>query len=55
MIVIAKIGTSSVTASDGSVDTAVVGKLCSEVAGLRRDGHTVVSSPRAPSPPALPP
>ncbi len=42
MIVIAKIGTSSVTASDGSVDTEAVGKLCAEVAGLRGDGHTVV-------------
>ncbi len=42
MIVVAKIGTSSVTASDGSVDTAAVFKLCGEVAGLRRDGHTVV-------------
>ena len=42
MIVIAKIGTSSVTAPGGSVDTAAVGKLCSEVAGLRGDGHTVV-------------
>jgi glutamate 5-kinase len=42
VIVIAKIGTSSVTAGDGSVDTAAVGKLCTEVAGLRREGHTVV-------------
>jgi len=42
VIVIAKIGTSSVTASDGSVDTEAVGKLCAEVAGLRGDGHTVV-------------
>ena len=42
MIVIAKIGTTSVTTADGCVDTAAVGKLCSEVAGLRRDGHTVV-------------
>ena len=42
MIVVAKIGTSSVTAPDGSVDTAAVGKLCREVAGLRRQGHTVV-------------
>jgi glutamate 5-kinase len=40
--VVAKIGTSSVTAADGSVDTSAVGKLCAEVAGLRRDGHTVV-------------
>ena len=42
MIVIAKIGTSSVTAGDGSVDTAAVAKLCAEVAGLRREGHTIV-------------
>ncbi|MGD1010922.1 MAG: glutamate 5-kinase [Acidimicrobiales bacterium] len=42
MLVVAKIGTSSVTAADGSVDTAAVGKLCGEVANLRRDGHTVV-------------
>ncbi len=42
MNVVAKIGTSSVTAADGSVDTSAVGKLCAEVAGLRRDGHTVV-------------
>jgi glutamate 5-kinase len=42
VIVVAKIGTSSVTARDGTVDTAAVGKLCSEVAGLRRDGHTAV-------------
>jgi glutamate 5-kinase len=42
VIVIAKIGTSSVTAADGSVDTEAVGKLCAEVAGLCRDGHTVV-------------
>ena len=42
MIVVAKIGTSSVTATDGSVDTAAVGKLCREVAELRRQGHTAV-------------
>ena len=42
MIVVAKIGTSSVTASDGSIDTVAVGKLCGEVGALRRDGHTVV-------------
>ena len=42
MIVVAKIGTSSVAAADGSVDTAAVGKLCAEVAALRREGHTVV-------------
>lgn len=42
MIVVAKIGTSSVTAGDGTVDTAAVAKLCREVAEIRRDGHTVV-------------
>jgi len=42
LIVVAKIGTSSVTAADGSVDTAAVSKLCGEVADLRRQGHTVV-------------
>ena len=42
MIVVAKIGTSSVTAADGSVDTAAVGKLCREVGELRRQGHTAV-------------
>jgi glutamate 5-kinase len=42
VIVIAKIGTSSVTSGHGTVDTAAVGKLCREVAGLSRDGHTVV-------------
>ncbi len=42
MIVIAKIGTSSVTAADGSVDISAVAKLCGEVAALRREGHTVV-------------
>jgi glutamate 5-kinase len=42
VIVVAKIGTSSVTASDGSIDTVAVGKLCGEVGALRRDGHTVV-------------
>jgi glutamate 5-kinase len=42
VIVVAKIGTSSVTAADGSVDTAALGKFCGELAGLRLDGHTVV-------------
>ena len=42
MIVVAKIGTSSVTDADGHVSTAAVAKLCGEVAALRRDGHQVV-------------
>ena len=42
MIIVAKIGTSSVTRPDGAVDVAAVEKLCSEVATLRRVGHDVV-------------
>lgn len=42
MIVIAKIGTSSVTSDGGSIDSGAVGKLCQEVAELRRTGHHVV-------------
>jgi glutamate 5-kinase len=42
MIVVAKIGTSSVTDADGHVSAVAVAKLCSEVAGLRADGHEVV-------------
>ncbi|MCU1493151.1 MAG: glutamate 5-kinase [Acidimicrobiaceae bacterium] len=42
MIVVAKIGTSSVTSADGSVDEAAVSKLCADVAGLRAIGHRVV-------------
>lgn len=42
MLAVAKIGTSSVTARDGSVDTVAVGKLCGEVAALRREGHHLI-------------
>jgi glutamate 5-kinase len=42
MIVVAKIGTSSVTSRAGDVDELAVGKLCDEVAAARRDGHRVV-------------
>lgn len=42
MIVVVKIGTSSVTTIEGSVDERVVGHLCAEVAELRRLGHQVV-------------
>lgn len=42
MIVVAKIGTSSVTRDGGDVDVAAITKLCGEVAGLCRSGHQVV-------------
>ena len=43
MIVVAKIGSSSVTTAAGDVDVAAVEKLCGEVARLRGEGHQVVS------------
>ncbi len=42
MRVVVKIGTSSVTADDGAVDTLALDKLCAEVANARRLGHEVV-------------
>jgi glutamate 5-kinase len=42
MIVVVKIGTSSVTSDDGAVDRAAVAKLSAEVAEVRRQGHRVV-------------
>jgi glutamate 5-kinase len=42
MIVVAKIGSSSVTDSAGQVDEAAVAKLCAEVAAVRESGHQVV-------------
>jgi len=42
VIIVAKIGTSSVTGTDGLVDVSAVRKLCGEVAVLRRAGHDVV-------------
>jgi glutamate 5-kinase len=42
VIVVAKIGTSSVTGARGEVDAAAVARLCEGVAGLRRQGHQVV-------------
>ena len=42
MIVVVKIGTSSITDDAGAVDAGAIGKLCAEVAGLRRAGHDVV-------------
>jgi glutamate 5-kinase len=42
VIVVAKIGTSSITDDDGEIDTGAVAKLCDEAAGLRAAGHDVV-------------
>src|SRR5439155_21859415 len=42
MIVVVKIGTSSLTNAHGEVALEVIDKLCSEVAALRGQGHRVV-------------
>ncbi|MGH9298466.1 MAG: glutamate 5-kinase, partial [Acidimicrobiales bacterium] len=42
MMVVAKIGTSSVTTADGRVDRGAIEAISSEVAQLRRLGHKVV-------------
>ena len=42
MIVVAKIGTSSITDDEGAIDEGAVGKFCTEVAALRNSGHRVV-------------
>jgi glutamate 5-kinase len=41
-IVVAKIGSSSITGDDGTIDEAAIAKFCREVAGLRAAGHQVV-------------
>ncbi len=41
-IVVAKIGSSSITGDDGTIDEAAIAKFCLEVAGLRAAGHQVV-------------
>lgn len=41
-IVVAKIGTSSITTEGGSVDSEAVATFAAGVAGLRAEGHTVV-------------
>jgi len=40
--VVVKIGTSSLTAESGELDTAAMVKLCAEVAAARTDGHRVI-------------
>ena len=42
MIVVTKIGTSSITTPDGDIDEAAVGKFCAETATLRAQGHRLV-------------
>ena len=42
MIIVAKIGTSSLTDDSGIIRRDAISKLCSEVAGLREEGHSVV-------------
>lgn len=42
MIVVAKIGTSSITDDDGVIDQEAIGAFCAGVARLRDEGHRVV-------------
>ncbi len=42
MIVVAKIGTSSITDADGHIDVGAVTKVCTELAAVRAAGHRVV-------------
>ena len=42
MIVVVKVGTSSITDDEGAIDRGAVEKLCAEVAELRRSSHQVV-------------
>src|SRR5690606_24580661 len=42
VIVVAKVGTSSITDESGEIDEAAIEKFCREAALLRRDGHRVV-------------
>ena len=42
MIVVAKVGTSSITNDSGEIEDAAIAKVCAEVVTLRRSGHRVV-------------
>ena len=42
MIIVAKVGSSSVTDAQGEISHVAVDKFCGEVAGLRSQGHRVV-------------
>ncbi|HUF32954.1 MAG TPA: glutamate 5-kinase [Acidimicrobiales bacterium] len=41
-VVVAKIGTSSITSASGQIDASAIAKVCGELADLRADGHQVV-------------
>ncbi|MCU1357309.1 MAG: glutamate 5-kinase [Acidimicrobiales bacterium] len=41
-VVVAKIGTSSITDDQGQIDVAAIAKFCAEVAGLYQAGHQVL-------------
>ena len=43
MIVVAKIGTSSITDHEGWIDESAIEAFCAGLAGLRADGHRVVA------------
>ncbi|MEY2571384.1 MAG: glutamate 5-kinase [Acidimicrobiaceae bacterium] len=43
MIVVAKIGSSSITDDDGTISVEAIEKFCAEVADLRAAGHSVVA------------
>ena len=42
MIVVVKIGTSSITDRQGAIDPEAIAGLCAQVADLHRAGHKVV-------------
>ncbi len=42
MIVVVKIGSSSITDDEGAIDRGAVEKLCADVSGVRRSSHQVV-------------
>src|SRR5205807_10477768 len=42
LIIVVKVGTSSITDQHGEIATAAIDKLCAEVAGLRGQGHRVM-------------
>src|SRR4029450_2464410 len=42
MIVVDKVGSSSITTELGEIDEAAIAKFCAEVAAVRRIGHRVI-------------
>ena len=42
MIVVAKVGSSSITSKSGEIDESAIAKFCAEVVVLREAGHRVV-------------